>query len=158
MSEKVSSQGLFCVAASIEIQAAPEIIFEFLATPSRHSLFDGSGSVLGLDQGPKRLYLNARFGMKMRILVPYRIENQVIEFVEGEKIAWRHYGRHVWSYQLEPVGDGSTRVTESFEWSQARGRFLYELLNYPKSNYQAIVKTLERLKSLCEASTIHNEV
>jgi hypothetical protein len=90
--------------------------------------------------------------MKMKIMVPYRIENQVVEFIEGERIAWRHYGRHVWSYELEARGEGVTRVTESFEWSHARGRFLYELLDYPGSNHRAMVETLIRLKDLCESS------
>jgi hypothetical protein len=41
---------------------------------------DGSGMVKGVIKGPAQLYLGAKFGMKMKLGIPYVIKNQVIEF------------------------------------------------------------------------------
>ena len=46
---------------------------------------------------------------------PYRTDNTVVEFEEGRLIAWCHFNRHRWRYELEPLGDGSTLVTETFD-------------------------------------------
>jgi uncharacterized protein YndB with AHSA1/START domain len=99
------------------IDAPPEEIFEVLARPGRHAEIDGSGSVRRAVRGPERLAPGARFGMAMRIGLPYRITNTVVEFEEGRRIAWRHLGRHIWRYELEPMA-GGTQVTETFDWSQ----------------------------------------
>ena len=46
--------------------------------------------------------------MKMKIGAPYKILNEVVEFEEGRRIAWRHFAGHIWRYILEPVGQNST--------------------------------------------------
>ena len=92
-----------------------------------------------------RLAQGARFGMSMKIGIPYSISNEVVEFEEGRRIAWRHAGHHVWRYELEPAG-GKTRVTETFVWSTARVPFMLELLGVPARNRKAMEATLERLE------------
>ena len=73
-----------------------------------------------------RLTLGATFGMKMKLGVPYPIENTVVEFEENRLIAWRHMGGHRWRYELEPVDDG-TKVTETFDWSTSKAPFALEI-------------------------------
>jgi hypothetical protein len=68
-----------------------------------------------------------------------------VEFEENRRIAWRHAGRHIWRYELEPV-DGGTKVTESFVWSTALAPRVLELVGAPKANTRSIEKTLERLR------------
>jgi len=87
--------------------------------------------------------------MEMKIGFPYRITNEVVEFEEPRRIAWRHFGRHVWRYELEPSERGTT-VTESFDWTNARSRKIIELMGYPKKNLQAMEATLERLAAIVE--------
>jgi hypothetical protein len=140
--------GVRSIGAWVMVTAPRSDLFELLADPSKHALFDGSGTVKGSLQAPKRLYLNATFSMNMRLLVPYRITNEVVEFVEGYSIAWRHMGRHVWRYLLEDVEDGSTKVTEIFYWGEARSPLLYESLKIPKRNGESIVATLKRMRDL----------
>ncbi|MSV95386.1 MAG: dimethyladenosine transferase, partial [Actinobacteria bacterium] len=71
------------VSAQLVIKASPEKIFDLLADPTKHSLIDGSGSVkAGRPGNPKRLSLGAKFSMDMRIKLPYRISNTVVEFEE----------------------------------------------------------------------------
>ena len=78
------------VAAEIEIAATPREIFDLLADPEKHSLFDGSKTVQRALSGPKRLYQGAKFAMAMKIKLPYRITNEVVTFEEDREIAWRH--------------------------------------------------------------------
>jgi hypothetical protein len=129
------------------IAAPPEKIFDVLADPSEHPVIDGSGTVKSArgDQ-PARLSLGAKFGMSMRLGIPYVIQNTVVEFEEGRLIAWRHFGGHRWRYELEPV-DGGTRVRETYDWSTAiLGTRLYiEMTGRSKWAEKAMTQTLERL-------------
>lgn len=135
------------VRRSIVVDAPASEIFELLATPSRHTEIDGSGMVQGTrSNAPERLSEGATFGMKMKLGVPYPITNTVVEFEEQERIAWRHLGRHVWRYVLEPVDDGArTRVTEEFDYRPALVPPALEIARYPARNGEAIEATLRRL-------------
>ncbi len=134
------------------INAKADIIFDLLADPAKHHIFDGSDTVQAANlDAPDRLSLGAKFGMKMRFGVPYTITNEVIEFEEGRSIAWRHFGHHVWRYELEPTDGGETRVTESFEWGDARFPPLYEWARYPAKHQRNIEATLEKLATVVES-------
>jgi Polyketide cyclase / dehydrase and lipid transport len=135
------------VSRSRTIAAAPEVIFALLAQPSRHHEIDGSGTVIAAqDDAPARLSLGSTFGMSMKVGVPYKIENTVVAFVENETIAWKHFGGHVWRYELRPGAEpGTTDVTETFDWSTSKGPLFIQLAGYPKRNARAMEKTLERM-------------
>ena len=139
------------VSRDIVVDAPPSAVFDVLADPREHGRFDGSGTVRSAVAGPDRLALGEKFGMSMRLGVPYTISNVVVEFDEGRRIAWRHFGHHRWRYELEPVGEGSTRVTETFDWSTSRAPRLLELLGFPASNTRGIEATLPRLKAHVES-------
>ena len=136
----------------IRIEAPPERVFALLADPRRHEALDGSGTVRGRVRGPERLALGSRFGMAMRIGLPYRVTNTVVEFEEGRRIAWCHFARNRWRYELAPDGDG-TVVTESFDCRTGRGAALLERTNTFARNETAMARTLVRLKALAEAGT-----
>jgi uncharacterized protein YndB with AHSA1/START domain len=139
------------VSAERVIHAPPAQVFAVLADPARHPEIDGSGSVRHQRDGnPERLSLGATFAMDMRIGMPYRITNEVVEFEEDRRIGWRHWARNVWRYELEPV-DGGTRVRETFDYTNGRGQLFLRLTATPRKNRQAIEKTLERLAELCES-------
>lgn len=135
------------VSASTLVAAEPQAVFDLLADPRRHSEFDGSGSVRDAVSGPDRLAAGDTFGMSMQIGLPYRISNTVVEFEEGRRIGWRHFGRHIWRYELEPVA-GGTRVTETFDYAPARSPRLIELMRYPEKNLASIRATLDRLRGI----------
>ncbi|NIH88152.1 SRPBCC family protein [Amycolatopsis granulosa] len=140
------------VAATRKVAAPPEKIFELLTDPSKHPLIDGSGTVLAARRdGPERLTLGSRFGMDMKMGASYRIRNTVVEFEENRLIAWRHFNGHRWRWRLDPRPDGSTDVTETFDWSTARVPLLIDLSFFPRKNRQAIEKTLDRLVRMFEA-------
>jgi uncharacterized protein YndB with AHSA1/START domain len=134
------------ITSSRTVAAPADRIFDLLADPARHPELDGSGSVRSaLPTGPGRLSLGARFGMRMRLGVPYTILNTVVEFEEDRLIAWRHFSGHRWRWRLADLGDGRTEVTETFDWSTARSPRAIELLGFPARNRRGIEATLDRL-------------
>ncbi|MHB8341513.1 MAG: SRPBCC family protein [Mycobacteriales bacterium] len=137
------------VSRTTVLAAAPQAVFDMLADPRRHPEFDGSGSVRAALRAPDRLYLGARFGMRMRLGLPYTIRNTVSEFEEGRRIAWHHPGRHVWRYELESMDGGQhTRLTETFDYAPARSPRAVELMGFPARNAVGIEATLRRLEGL----------
>ena len=148
--EIVDTGSPWIISRSIVVDASAERIFDLLADPRRHAEFDGSGSVKGSVSGPERLSLGAKFGMDMRLVVPYRIGNQVKEFDEGRRIAWAHIGGHRWRYELQPLPDGGTRITETFDATTARSARALKLMDAYNRNARAIEETLPRLKALVE--------
>ncbi len=136
------------VRVSRVIPAEPQAIFDLLADPRRHADIDGSGSVKAARvNAPERLTLGSRFGMDMRIGLPYRITNEVVEFDEGRQIGWRHFGGHVWRYRLEPT-DGGTLVTEEFDWSTNKAPLMLKAMKAQERNRVAMEATLKRLEQL----------
>jgi hypothetical protein len=137
-------------SARIVINAPAAKIFDIIARPTLHPKIDGSNSVKGVNWGPDRLSLGAKFGMSMNIGIRYKITNIVVEFKENELIAWRHLGRWVWRYELRAISSNQTEVTESFDgrpsplqwWLNARGSYSYV--------EKALAKTLVRLKKYAE--------
>jgi len=148
MSERV-------VSVSRVIQASPEAIFDVLADPARHGEIDGSGMVQKLRGESNRLELGSKFGMDMKMgILPYRVTSTVVEFEENRLIAWAHFGKHRWRYELEPVAGsdgGGTKVTESFDWSTSMSPKVIELAGYPKKHPANMEATLERLASVVES-------
>ncbi|GMA21912.1 SRPBCC family protein [Arsenicicoccus piscis] len=130
------------------VPAPAQQIFDLLADPAQHPVIDGSGTVRGSTESrPERLHLGSTFGMTMRIGVPYRIANRVVEFEEGQVIAWRHFAGHRWRYLLEPIDDEHTRVTEEFDLRRVKDkRWIYERLGFIERNDRAIKETLDRLE------------
>ena len=148
--EVVETGSPWIVSRSLIVHASPERIFGLLADPRRHPDFDGSGSVRGAISGPERLTLGARFGMDMRLVVPYRISSQVKEFEEGRRIAWAHIGGHRWRYELQPIDGETTLLIETFDATTARSARALRLMDAYRRNAQAIEQTLPRLAALAE--------
>ena len=141
-------------AARIVIDAPAQQIFDLIADARCHPLFDGSATLQGSISGPVRLHLGAKFGMAMKIKLPYRITNTVVAFEEGKKISWCHLMKWTWSYDLEDLGDGRTQVTEIFnardipwfasKWLDATGSL--------ERNPKWMAKSLVKLKAICESN------
>jgi hypothetical protein len=135
------------ISVSRVIDAPAQQIFDLLADPKMHPVLDGSGTVKAShERNPERLSLGAKFGMDMKIGAPYRISNTVVEFEEARRIAWQHVGKHIWRYDLES-SNGSTRVTETLDFENARSKPLLVLLGpLAKRRYtNAMSETLERI-------------
>ena len=139
------------------IPAAPEAIFDLLATPSRHSEVDGSGTVQGTGTGTGRVSLGDSFGMQMKWGVPYATRNEVVELEPGRRIAWRTlapgplsllFTGRTWRYELEPVESG-TRVRETWDISTerplSRGLIRKRLSGLTRRNMERTLERIERV-------------
>lgn len=142
------------VSTSRVIATDRQAIFDVIADPAKHPLIDGSGTVQqAREGGPERLEKGATFGMDMKVGAAYKITNTVVEFEEGERIAWRHFHGHRWRYEFADV-EGGTEVTETFDWSRAKSPLALELARYPKRNLKGMEATLERLEQLMTTGTV----
>jgi uncharacterized protein YndB with AHSA1/START domain len=140
------------------INAPPEVIFDVLADPARHSLIDGSGMLQGTNQSDcGRLALGVRFGMRMKLGVRYSTVSTVVEFEENRRIAWQtgpkgklepYVAGRIWRYELEPHDD-RTLVRESWDISTDHQRVLLTLGDiYSKKTRRDMELTLARLDAL----------
>lgn len=131
------------------VPAPPEEIFAMLADPGRHSEIDGSGTVQKVVSGAGPMQLGSKFKMAMKMYgFPYKTTSTVVEFEENRRIAWCHWGKNRWRYELEPVA-GGTLVTESadFTTSPAINRFMAAVAYTPESFQTNIAATLDNLVS-----------
>ncbi len=135
------------VSVSRVIPATPEEIFAVLTSPQGHVDMDGSGTVRGVLSGDDPMKLGSKFRMSMKMGVPYRMASTIKEFEENRLIAWAHFFRHRWRFELEEV-EGGTKVTETFDWSTALAPKGIELAGYPKSHPKNMETTLERLEQV----------
>jgi hypothetical protein len=140
------------ISDSMVVDTSPAVVFSILADPAAHQEIDGMESVQGVTstQSGRKLALGDRFGMSMKIGLPYKVLNTVIEYDENALIAWQHFAKHTWRYELDEFEPGRTRVTESWDWSGSPYARLMELVGFPKRNRNAIAASLLKLKALAE--------
>ncbi len=137
------------------IASPPEPIFALLADPARHREIDGSGTVRDAKSGGgQQVSLGAKFGMSMKMGLPYSMESTVIEFEPNRRIAWQTRppgifaslgGGRIWRYELEPQGD-ATLVRESWDISEEKVKALVRPA--ATKTREAMEKTLERIATI----------
>lgn len=132
-------------SASAVVDAPPAEVFDYLRRPANHAEISGDGSVRGTTSGPEVLALGDRFGMNMKIGMPYRVRSKVVEFEDGRRIAWCHFGRHRWRWEVEPTDDGRTRVTETFDQSTSLAPFVLRAAGYPKRHEPNVEKSVRNV-------------
>ncbi|HLT15559.1 MAG TPA: SRPBCC family protein [Acidimicrobiales bacterium] len=134
------------VIATTTVDATPAEVFDFLRQPANHSIISGDGSVTGATSGPDRLSMGDRFGMSMKIVLPYRMRNTVVEYEQDRRIAWCHPGKHRWRWELEPDGEGRTKLTETFDMSTAVFPPALRLLGYPKRHLPNVARSVANVR------------
>jgi hypothetical protein len=134
------------VSVSRVIPAPATPIFDLLANPYEHHRIDGSGTVVApRGDAPRRLYRGAKFSMDMKMGRSYFTVNTVVDFEENKTIAWCHWARLVWRYELEEV-EGGTKVTESFDFRKPWAWPLVAL-HWAEKTEGNIAASLERLEA-----------
>ena len=139
------------------IPATPAAVFALISDPSRHHEFDGSGTVRDAKNVPHQLKLGAKFGMSMKLLVPYSMVSTVVEYEQDRLLAWQTLppvpvvdkvsGGRIWRYELEAV-DGGTLVRES--WDISKEGILTKLVvrRAAGATRRNMAKTLERIEQV----------
>lgn len=136
------------VSYRITVNAPAQELWEVLANPHRHHEVDGSGTVKSQVQGPRRLSVGDEFTVHMRkYRVPYTMKLVTTGSQPGELIEWSHPGGHRWRWEFTDNGDGTTEVTETFDysWTQPVVGKAYELLRMTEDNARGIQASLTRL-------------
>ena len=140
------------LSAQIEVEAPPEVIFDILIQPRRHSQIDGSGSVQGIIEGPERLALGDTFKVRMHIRFNYFVTNTVLEFEPNRRITWAHLLGNQWTYELTPIAPNRTLVRETNNIRSAGWKAsLSPAARKTDAGRRSIAKSLVRLKALAEA-------
>ncbi|MFC7401684.1 SRPBCC family protein [Citricoccus sp. GCM10030269] len=136
------------VSYRIRVNAPAPELWELVANPHRHHELDGSHSVQYAKSGPSRLSEGDEFSIAMRKFgMPYTMNPVVTAAEEGTVMEWQQPGGHRWRWEFEAQGDGTTLVTETFDYSRttpAVGR-VYELLRRPQDNSKGIRASLTAL-------------
>ena len=105
----MSSADTRVVSASRVVRAAPDRIFEMIASPSRQPEWDGNDNLARADPGQR--VRSAGDVFTMTLTVGSVRQNHVVEFVEGRLIAWKPADPirapvgHLWRWELEPIDD-----------------------------------------------------
>jgi hypothetical protein len=138
------------------IPAPAAEIFALLSNASRHRDIDGSGTVREAKGDPEPLELGSKFGMSMKMGIPYSMVSTVVEFEPDRRIAWQtrgpgplgqHVAGRIWRYELEPV-EGGTLVRESWDIRSEAAvsrPLVRRLAGKTKANMAA---TLERIEAV----------
>lgn len=138
------------------IPAPANKIFELIADPTRHRDIDGSGTVRTAKGTSDPLKLGSKFGMSMKMGLPYSMVNTVIEYEPDRRLAWqtngptvlgKFVGGRIWRYELEPA-NGGTLVKESWDITQESKVLLPVVRKGAGTTRKNMARTLERIEQL----------
>src|SRR3954471_1322758 len=134
------------------IDAPAEQVFALIADPAAQPGWDGNDNLSTAAEGQRIRGVGDVFVMVLTIGAVR--ENHVVEFEEGRRIAWRPAEpgsappRHLWRWELQPVGAWRTRVTHTYDWSE-----LTDESRKPRAGATTDAKlrsSLDRLAALAE--------
>ncbi|SDH88743.1 SRPBCC family protein [Agrococcus jejuensis] len=141
------------VHASRVVQAPAATIFELIADPARQPEWDGNDNLAIAAPGQRVHAVGDVF--VMTISNGADRENHVVAFEEGRAIAWRPsepgaaQPGHEWRWDVEDLGDGTTRVTHTYDWTD-----LHDEQRIPRAQAttsERLLASVERLAALAEA-------
>lgn len=140
------------VSASREIAAPAARIFELIADPAQQPRWDGNENLAEAAAGQRINAVGDVFVMTLTLGV--NRENHIVEFIEGRRIAWRpsEPGQpqpgHLWRWELDPIDDGRTRVTHTYDWTELNDQKRMERAR--KTSPEWLSASLARLAALAE--------
>jgi hypothetical protein len=156
------------ISESREIRASAAAIFAVLANPAMHPDIDGTGMAQSADDNAIITKVGDVFVMNMThwSLGDYGMENLVVECVPDRRIVWQPRAHtyetskfpgdgktpeiRYWGWELEPLEENLTRVTEFFDGSRL-SEGLREFLKDGEFWRTGMVESLENLERLVTA-------
>jgi uncharacterized protein YndB with AHSA1/START domain len=134
------------ISATIDVDAAPREVFDYIARPVNHPELNGDGTVRVLRRGPDVLTsVGDRFNVSMKAGLPYRMTNTVVELEPGRTIAWHNWGRDIWRWEVQPLPGGGSRVTETYDMTHSVLTWLLERFGYPEAQRENLERSLDNL-------------
>lgn len=140
--------------ASRTVHAPVAAVFELIADPSRQPEWDGNDNLSHADAGQRVRRVGDVFVMttsKGSVR-----DNHVVEFTEGERIAWKpaeHGGEpigHLWRWELAPTAEGATVVTHTYDWTDLHDES--RLGRARATTSERLAASVDRLAALAEST------
>lgn len=141
------------VSASREVQAPAAAIFELIADPARQHEWDGNENLATAASGQRAHAVGDVFVMTLTTGADR--ENHIVEFEEGRRIAWlpSEVGKrppgHLWRWELQPLGDGRTRLTHTYDWTNLTDE--KRLVRARSTTSERLQASVDRLAALAES-------
>nr|BFE56036.1 SRPBCC family protein [Dactylosporangium thailandense] len=145
------------VSAGRDIAAPAAVIFELIADPAQQPRWDGNENLREAAAGQRVRAVGDVFATTLT--TGGVRENHVVEFTEGRRIAWRpsEPGRpqpgHLWRWELEPLDDGNTRVTHTYDWTDLTDE--HRLARARATTADKLRASLDRLAELVQRERSH---
>ena len=141
------------VVRARRVVAAPAAaIFELIADPSRQPEWDGNDNLAAAAEGQRVHAVGEMF--TMTITKGADRANTVVEFAEGELIAWRPSvpgepaPGHLWRWEIADLEDGTCDVIHTYDWTDLTDTARMERAAATTSEWLA--RSIERLAALAE--------
>ena len=140
------------VKASRVIEASAERVFELIADPAQQPRWDGNDNLQEAAPGQRVGAVGDVFTMRLK-RGGVR-DNQVVDFVEGRRLAWRPavHGKsppgHLWAWELEPLAPSRTLVTHIYDWTELTDRS--RMPRARATTADKLQASLDRLAALAE--------
>lgn len=140
------------VSASRDVAAPAEAIFELIADPARQPEWDGNDNLASARPGQRVTGVGDVFVTTLTLGADR--ESHVVEFEEGRLIAWRPSEPgspppgHLWRWTLEPLGDGRTQVTHTYDWSRLNDE--QRMVRARATTAEKLMGSVNRLADLAE--------
>ena len=149
------------MSATRRIAAPASTLFQIVSSPAGHVQIDGSGMLEAAPDAKPLTEVGDTFDMDMDRtplndipgLVKYKVRNTVTQFVPDRLIEWtvgsadRPPLGHVYGWQIEPVSDTESDVTNYCDWTgipqEARERRPWPVV--PVHMLEQSVENLERI-------------
>ncbi|UNB51784.1 SRPBCC family protein [Mycolicibacterium sp. YH-1] len=141
------------VSVGREIAAPAAAIFEFIADPAQQPSWDGNDNLAQAPTGQRVRAVGDVFTMMLTLGIVR--ENHVVEFEEGRRIAWLPSEEgaeppgHLWRWELQPLDDGRTLVTHTYDWSRLTDE--KRLVRARATTPEKLAASMERLAELAES-------
>jgi uncharacterized protein YndB with AHSA1/START domain len=141
------------VSAERTIGAPADTIFELIADPAQQPRWDGNDNLKEAATDQRIRAVGDVFTMTNTSGAVR--DNRIVEFEEGRRVAWLPSPQgepppgHLWRWELEPLDDGRTRVTHTYDWTN-----LQDETRLPKAKATTadhLRASIDRLADLAEA-------
>ena len=142
------------VSVSRVIAAPADRIFELIADPAQQPSWDGNDNLGSAEPGQRVTAVGQVF--RMTLTKGEIRENHVVEFEERRRIAWKPspVGQpqpgHLWRWELEPLDEGRTRVTHTYDWTGLTDESRWARAR--RTDAAALLSSVDRLAGLAEQS------
>jgi uncharacterized protein YndB with AHSA1/START domain len=140
-------------SASRDIRASAETIFELIADPAQQPRWDGNHNLAEAPSGQRVRAVGDVFTMTLS-RGGIR-DNHVVDFAEARRLAWRPSEQgspppgHLWRWELDPLDDGHTRVTHTYDWTRLTDE--HRMTRARATTAECLHASLDRLADLAES-------